>query len=576
MANFQALLLLGVVLGSALHLAEPRVITNSAKKRQSVTNDIQMVASESSTINDQQPTARACTPNALLKQQCEAELTNYDTTADWIADPDRADLRWIEKCIANYYCFKKKQGADEWTSIPTLADALGTDYMEKAAERAKQFFVRNNDWDDSKSKFKVNNQCTNLLYVTAARYLLVTQVLYEVSEGSLTVCERDPNGKTRIPAKVCFPPNYGSQTCTSDYDVGLVGPESGNIAALFNEYFQDAEKGFGKPSEEVFDTNIYAYTLEFAMPNIYSGLTPEFLDGVNSREGMPNYKMQEVASAIFKVYKYKQEFGEQLLNSAKAHLPKTWSKQLNDWYKLFLIWSNNVENAIRTDQSENFRERHNKIYQMLVGSVAEASRDVGLPAEHMAQVSLALIYAAEAYHTRGAIRHVVGVTQMKNQDIENSLTLWDFWTSMLENWGDSIKEHHHCTSDNINVEACLVKMSKYLWRLFLAMDKIKGLLGSDASTLMDIKPAHDLMSHWLYDLKKKGAGSIPATERIDLSAPAKDYLPVFLGFFQCSNDRRGQKLSEKCMEKIQNKVNTFHVTLALQIKAGKLHATPAS
>ena len=46
-----------------------------------------------------------------------------------------------------------------------------------------------------------------------------------------------------------------------------------------------------------------------------------------------------------------------------------------------------------------------------------------------------LIYAAEAYHTRGAIRHVVGGMQLKSigGQNNNALSTHDLWVSMIEN-----------------------------------------------------------------------------------------------------------------------------------------------
>jgi len=54
----------------------------------------------------------------------------------------------------------------------------------------------------------------------------------------------------------------------------------------------------------------------------------------------------------------------------------------------------------------------------------------------------ALLYAAEALHTRGGIRHIVGVTQMKKLSAD-SLSTKDLWVSMIENWGEANKEYHH-------------------------------------------------------------------------------------------------------------------------------------
>ena len=76
---------------------------------------------------------------------------------------------------------------------------------------------------------------------------------------------------------MCFPKPYGSATYKSDYDVGLIGKDSGTVTQEFNRYFQDK---FKLPSELVFDTNVYAFTLEFAMPSMFPKLPPQFTSGI--------------------------------------------------------------------------------------------------------------------------------------------------------------------------------------------------------------------------------------------------------------------------------------------------------
>ena len=51
-------------------------------------------------------------------------------------------------------------------------------------------------------------------------------------------------------------------------------------------------------------------------------------------------------------------------------------------------------------------------------------------------MSVALVYAAEAYHTRGAMRHVVGDLQMHSAVVKEGTTVMDYWASMIENWAE--------------------------------------------------------------------------------------------------------------------------------------------
>ena len=89
------------------------------------------------------------------------------------------------------------------------------------------------------------------------------------------------------------------------------------------------------------------------------------------------------------------------------------------------------------------------------------------------KVMLGLLYAAEAYHSRGAARCVVGVLQMRDPRIESKITILDLWCSLLENWGDSLKEFKHATESKIPASNTLIKMSKYLFRTWKTASKIK-------------------------------------------------------------------------------------------------------
>ena len=90
---------------------------------------------------------------------------------------------------------------------------------------------------------------------------------------------------------------------------------------------------------------------------------------------------------------------------------------------------------------------------------------------------MALMYNAEAYHTRGSVRHVVGWTQMNRADVFSEITINDYWVSILENWADTVKEYNReCAEKNALIAVCLPKMSKYFWRMLDAMFAAHGKL----------------------------------------------------------------------------------------------------
>ena len=179
----------------------------------------------------------------------------------------------------------------------------------------------------------------------------------------------------------------------------------------------------------------------------------------------------------------------------------------------------------------------------------------------------ALLYAAEAYHPRGTIRHVVGGMQLKVMgrlvQYSNSLSTHHLWVSMIENWGESNKEYNHCNQDlHPTLNKCFLKMSKYLSRMFNAMRLLRTRLPpNDRFTLLDFGDPKDpeyaaLM--WLR-YKKEGKREIPED--------TNNRIRLFLDKFECQAAAKTQnleaiKLSPECLGNIQKNVNLYNVKLA--------------
>lgn len=482
--------------------------------------------------------------------------------------PQRDDLRdldWMKNEIVIRYNFKKDNKKDMWSEQPNFKTYLGTRNFIDTAKRVEEFFERNNDWKDTKKNinFRTKASCLNLLYITAARYLFVTHVLYDLynkmTDGKfqLSPCSEPP---IIIPSSsVCYPKPYGTASCTSDYDVGLIGIAAGNLTEAFNSYFQDR---FGKPSEIVFDTNVYAFTLEFSMPFLFSGLPGGLADNIARKEKTVNFKMQELASAYYKVFKYNPDFFNKMVQGARENMNSEVAKnsklQLNAWLKIFSDLNNDVSMTGDGDHVK-LRTDHNNKYQSFVKTMSD--KDKYQP-EFLGIVARALIYAAEAYHTRGAIRHVVGGTQMKVVNMATELSTNDLWVSMIENWGESNKEYEHCRTKRVAdpVEVCFLKMSKYMWRMFHAMKLVRSAIPAQAKAgLVHFGEAFAdpeyAMRMWL-DFKKQGKTAIPKH---------KNKVIQFLSQFKCENAVIGRPLSPTCISKINDVVNKYNKKLAATV-----------
>lgn len=504
----------------------------------------------------------------ITENQLEGSSDNYDAIEDLQKKSTYVDINGIKERIINGgYGFVKNLEGDKWKKQPTFEGFLGQENFRSDAEYAQEFFQQYRDWAETKAKFG----CTDLLYVTAARYLLVTHLLYKLSGYRLVPCATTVDSKIVNPeSEVCYPAPYGSATCTSDYDVGLVGKKSGYLTEAFNEYFQQK---FEKPSELVFDTNVYAFTLEFAMPFNFDKLPAYFAEEVVQNEQTINFKMQELASAYFKVFKYNPDFFNILKTAAEEAMDPTTASQsktaLNKWLGTFSTMD--AEVSMRIEDFQNFpdpgkqlRVAHNAEYQRRVKEMSEKG---GYKPGLLGNLAKALIYAAEAYHTRGAIRHIVGGTQMKIMDLSprTPLTVNDLWVSMIENWGESNKEYNHCKEEPL--VKCFLKMSKYMWRVFNAMRIVRVRLPNEAKLKGVVRfgeqfgdPEH-AMSMWL-QYKRKGEAEIPSQVK-----DVKSFLLQF-GCDQAVLDIRAP-IPPACLTKMNDKINEYNKALASLVTDAK-------
>ena len=274
----------------------------------------------------------------------------------------------MKEKIVDRYGFQRAGDKDAWDKQPNFKDDLGTNEFVTAANRVKSFFDRHSNWETTKNSpaFRSEDSCLKLLYITAARYLLVTHILYTESDRKVVPCERNDDKQLEIPDSVCYPTPYGSASCTSDYDVGLIGKDAGYVIEKFNNYFESSN-GFGKPSEIVFDTNVYAFTLEYAMSFLFAGLPTDFSSGVKENEITINYRMQELASAYYKVFKYNGNFFQTMVDGTKKAIKDTETEskdKLKVWLDTFKEMNAQAPMKLggRLNSQEALRTAHNKEY----------------------------------------------------------------------------------------------------------------------------------------------------------------------------------------------------------------------
>ena len=138
----------------------------------------------------------------------------------------------------------------------------------------------------------------------------------------------------------------------------------------------------------------------------------------------------------------------------------------------------------------------------------------------------------------------------------DSLSTEDLWVSMIENWGEANKDYHHCEESPL--EVCLLKSSKYMWRMFNAMRLIwerlppkerVGLVQFSGEGFSNPEYAAKV---WM-GYRKQAKTEIPKNIR---------NVRQFFKQFNCKSVAFGERFSPACISKMNDKVNAYNSKLA--------------
>lgn len=144
--------------------------------------------------------------------------------------------------------------------------------------------------------------------------------------------------------------------------------------------------------------------------------------------------------------------------------------------------------------------------------------------------------------------------KLRQYETEN-LPLNDLWVSMIENWGETNKEYIHCQGKVL--EECLLKMSKYMWRMFAAMRQLRKSISAPQRgglvSFAGLKNPEEMMSYWLDVYKRRGENKVSSNE---------NFVKSFFMALDCPGENIGQPLSYECMASINNKVDKYNKKMA--------------
>lgn len=334
--------------------------------------------------------------------------------------------------------------------------------------------------------------------------------------------------------------SVGSSDLTSDYDVtlGVQGGSPGDDVKVVRELNAEIKQMFGKQPGSVFDTNFYTGNFGAVRENIAPKAHPgeivptdqgatgpaaaaeqDVLSLLKQRRFMDQaewdahagsvmgritdpalhdeaQRRYENADAVYKVAAREllDRTGDPAtlvsLSAEEEAMVSAQPAELRDQAREELLLSRKLH-VLDTFAADRVMEKSNDLYGDHMQRVAElrvslaALSDQGsaeaesLRRDIETETGTALFFASEAYHTKGTILHVVGGLQGKDTALLASLTPDEVLHSANEQTGDFLKDIRHYTGEGADDGVTFARSSKYLSRLFGAVDllKQKGALG---------------------------------------------------------------------------------------------------
>ena len=364
--------------------------------------------------------------------------------------------------------------------------------------------------------------------------------------------------------------SLGSEAPTSDYDLSFSGKGAVYAVVLFNRIFRQ-EKGWGKESGTVFDTNVYAESILRATKEQERN---EPLLPVGNEEGKKLDAFYQDVAALTKVRRYMTARQWVNFRSAvvtpitDAAVQAETARRLNladeaqlayedalhaEIIRLYPSARETYPSLSREELVRKITQEHedaaiqasNRLYEQKLLQVIEKTRDRETEAkkctsdaardelinrynaEIRALHSDALTFANEPYFASGSLRHVVGNIQGK---YGIDLSASDLFQSLTENYGDAKKDFEKYGGKSFGYAA--YRSSKYVYRLTdaakLLADNSDGKVTLDggASTTRGLSTRSEklLKIRQSETLDSKNYANVPDAEKeADAAAIANPY-----------------------------------------------------
>ncbi|VXD24516.1 hypothetical protein [Planktothrix paucivesiculata] len=261
----------------------------------------------------------------------------------------------------------------------------------------------------------------------------------------------------------------------------------------WDNYVNQVVNNITDPEQQKFTRNQYEEA-----DSIYQIAASELLGEVKqeiNQDGMSDEKKQRIQEHT-KLGKAEEEVLSQLPNNKYKDEIR---KQLLGAEELQAITHEDSDlvlkksNELYLDRMAKVRQLQQTIHKLGTG---EPTKVEALKAQVQQMLGEAYFYAAEAYHSEGAVKHIVaGVQGAKNPNqkaaVMNSLKPEHFLQSFNEQLGDFLKDLSHYA--NAHDGKIFYRSSKYLYRLFLAVAELRQYKFKDFPSLqIESKTAHEI------------------------------------------------------------------------------------
>lgn len=327
-------------------------------------------------------------------------------------------------------------------------------------------------WSDLVAAVKKNQKDFQSLRIFNAFRKKTVDFLVKEAIGSVCINDDHP----------CVASSFGSNSCTSDYDISISGRGKERVVKNFNRWFR---RLFGMESAVMFDTNVYGISfLDHGHKDLYN-LVPygnSVLKYVKVGKG-PENRVRDVEFqrrwALVKLLRYDSSLRttHRILRNIVnlRHRPRQLSYDILSAMDLF--------DDLSSDDKHNDIETSNREYERLLEcsdkirrEMESNPRDMRMRTRYKDSVSLAQFYGSETYYTQGALFHVLGKIQMKVTNLQ--VTDEEYMDSFIENIADVFKVINHretSGSSNMKFVHLTIDVSKYWFR---ALDAILRTGGS--------------------------------------------------------------------------------------------------